>query len=90
MTPLSYIKSQDTGMVISFRAIEDPNLDARFGINVGEDTKLAGRLMRAIDSGKAITNLRVATDVNGEQYLECDATKVMGRYLSVDLKRLGF
>lgn len=90
MTPYAYIKSQDSGIVISFRAVEDPNLDSRFGINVGRNPALAARLMRAIDSGKAITGLRVATDIYGQQYLDCDAVKVMGRYLSADLKKLGF
>ena len=90
MTPYSYIRSQDTGIVISFRAVEAPHLDSRFGINVGKNTALAARLMRAIDSGKAITGLRVATDVYGDEYLDCVSVKVMGRYLSRDLQRMGF
>lgn len=53
------------------------------------DEKLAERLVKAINDGKAVTNVRIAKDVNGEDYVVADEA-YLGRTLNADLKRLGY
>lgn len=51
--------------------------------------KLAERLVRCINAGKATGTPTIATDVNGKTYVSAPH-KVFGRTMNADLKRLGF
>ncbi len=51
--------------------------------------KLAERLVRAIEAGKILVPVKVATDVLGKTYLAATSL-ILGRTLNADLKRLGF
>lgn len=51
--------------------------------------KLGERLVRAVEAGAALTPERIDRDVNGKTFLVAP-TKVFGRTLNADLRRLGF
>lgn len=51
--------------------------------------KLVPRLTRALMGGAVCQNPHPMTDVNGQTYMTY-TNAVMGRYMSADLKRLGF
>lgn len=51
--------------------------------------KLAERLVKAIHAGVVLDVNGVLTDVNGKTYLSC-TSKVLGRTMNADLKRMGF
>lgn len=51
--------------------------------------KLAERLVKAVNAGKAFRNAEVKTDVNGASYVAA-TMQVFGRTMNRDLKRLGF
>lgn len=90
----TYQEDISSGMiVVSAFAPSRRAVAARLSINVGRidkrSVKLADRLCAAIDANKAFTNARIATDVNGAEYLHFDV-QVRGRCLAADLKALGF
>lgn len=58
-------------------------------ISCGQNQKLAQRLADAIASGKVYTDAEVKVDVDGNTYVAA-TSRVMGRHLNADLKRLGF
>lgn len=60
-----------------------------FGINCGQNHKLAERLARCVDAQKCFEDIAVAVDVNGKTYMR-KTCLVWGRQLNADLKRLGF
>ena len=54
-------------------------------------TKMALRLVAAIRAGFVCTNPRVMTDVHGKTYVTHDGhSRILGRRMNADLKRLGF
>ncbi len=53
------------------------------------DEKLAERLVRAINEGKAVTNIRIQKDIHGVDYVTGEQ-HFIGRTLNADLKRLGY
>ena len=57
--------------------------------NTKQGLKLACRLAKAVDAGKAFTNPRIVKDMCGVEYLAYDHV-VLGRYLDADLKKMGF
>lgn len=57
--------------------------------NNKQGLKLACRLAKAIDAGKAFINPRIVKDVHGVEYLAYDHV-VWGRQMNADLTRLGF
>jgi hypothetical protein len=68
------------------------NVDRRDLIGFGlraKDTVLAERLQRAILAGVVFTPATVGLDKTGRAYI-VTSTKVSGRHLNADLKRLGF
>lgn len=50
---------------------------------------LAARLKRAIDAGAVFYEVKVARDINGATFLTY-RSRVMGKYLNADLKRIGY
>ncbi len=52
-------------------------------------TETAPRLVRAIKAGVVYGPATVATDVDGKTYAQA-ASKILGRTMHADLKRLGF
>ena len=50
---------------------------------------LAYRLAKSINAGAVYEKIEVKRDVNGKSYVQA-SSKVMGRHLHSDLKRLGF
>lgn len=69
---------------------EFPDLPTRFGISVGSNRKLGERLIRAVNDGKAWTDVAVAIDVAGKEYITFNTLRTSGRYLNADLKRIGY
>lgn len=72
-----------------------PNLDRTdvggfiIGTPTPANTKLAGRLVRAINAGAVYTRAELRTDVNGNTYV--DSSKVVyGKRLNSDLRKIGF
>jgi hypothetical protein len=53
------------------------------------NAKLAARLVRAIEAGKALRVVGVSTDCGGRTYLSTES-QVLARMMNADLKRLGF
>lgn len=53
------------------------------------DKALIGRYVAALRAGVVYSSAKVRTDVNGETYVST-TSKVLGRYLNADLRRLGF
>lgn len=51
--------------------------------------KLAPRLVRAVRAGAVLYDLEVKTDVAGETYVS-SRSRVMGRHMNADLRKLGF
>lgn len=51
---------------------------------------LADRLERAILAGAVHADAKVATDINGQTYVAANSSRVLGRRMNADLKRLGF
>jgi hypothetical protein len=81
-------------LAVSAVSPERPDLEARYSMATGyvddpKAKKLAERLSKAINAGKAFTTPRVMTDTAGKDYLGFDV-EVSGRHLNADLKRLGF
>lgn len=56
---------------------------------VVSNRSVARRLKAAIEDGNALANVHVATDVRGETYVAYNS-RVMGRYMNADLRRLGY
>jgi len=59
------------------------------GWSVGTDLKLAGRLQRAVESGKVFCMIQFLTDKYEQTYIGATAM-ILGRKMNADLKRLGF
>jgi hypothetical protein len=72
--------------------VEAPGLDRSdlYGWTLSlKHRKLGERLVRAVEAGVVFTPERIDRDVNGKTFLVAP-TKVFGRTLNADLKRLGF
>jgi hypothetical protein len=59
------------------------------GYVLGNNSRLADRLSRAIEDGAVYENPRIVRDVDGRTYVQAHA-KVMGKYANADLRRLGY
>jgi hypothetical protein len=59
------------------------------GISTGRNKDLAERLAAAINAGAVYPDPEVRTDVYGATYVQA-SSRVMGRHLNADLRRLGF
>lgn len=66
--------------------VDRPNVG---GYGVGPNRKLAERLKRAIEAGVVYYDAQVKVDVNGATYVQANS-RVLGRIMNADLKRLGF
>ena len=76
-------------MHISAQCVET-GLRVRHSVVVKKSAKmLTVRLVQAIYAGVVFTDLEVKEDREGVRYIACKVN-VMGRYLSADLKKLGF
>lgn len=51
--------------------------------------KIAERLKAAIEAGVVFHNFSIKPDINGKTYLSA-SSRVLGRMMNADLKRLGF
>lgn len=60
-----------------------------YGISVGRDKALIARLVKAVNDGAAFPNPVIVRDNNGDSYVRSE-TKVHGRRLNADLRRLGY
>lgn len=60
-----------------------------FSISCGKDRKLAARLARAVNAGAVFHDCTVEKDVSGATYVGA-TSRVLGRILNADLKRLGY
>jgi hypothetical protein len=56
---------------------------------VVRDKRMARRLEAAIRAGVVYSRTEIRTDVDGNTYVAV-TSRVLGRYLNADLKRLGF
>lgn len=56
---------------------------------VVKDARMAARLSKAIEAGAVFHDFEVRTDVNGRTYLGY-SSRVLGRMMNADLRRLGF
>ena len=96
LTPVAVVEpnvadehSDGTGFTVWF---EFPNVGVdrprTYGISV-RTRRDADRLVRATEAGVVLYDIEVKTDVHGQTYVGC-TSRVSGRYLNADLKRLGF
>lgn len=69
--------------------VDRPQVMAWGLTNRSAASALAQRLEQAILAGRAFGPATVRTDVNGRTYLSA-ASRVFGRQMNADLKRLGF
>lgn len=67
-----------------------PNLDRYDGIGyLCSSKRNAERLCRAINAGAVFADPRIAFDIYGAAYV-ATTSRVMGKYMNADLKRLGY
>jgi hypothetical protein len=59
------------------------------GWSCGMDTKLAGRLQQAIESGALFCKLEFKTDSSNQTYISA-TDLILGRTMNADLKKLGY
>ncbi len=95
LTPKGQISVSPEGDSLSISVIwtdsngplDRPNVGG-WGVGL-KHRKLAERLVRAIDAGKAHTGATVKRDVNGKSYVQANA-QIRGRCMNADLACLGF
>lgn len=78
------------GQLFVMTEAEGIDLDRRDMVGYGVATpRNARRLVAAIEAGAVFHDFTVRTDINGRTYLSA-SSRVSGRYMNSDLKRLGF
>lgn len=70
--------------------LSDGTEDRGFGYGVGNNRRLAERLVRAMEAGAVFYNVAERVrDADGSHYVGA-SSHVMGRYMNADLRRLGY